>query len=85
MLALFRDHLNKAEDMDSTERQRIHQSIRIARKQMLDLLQACYGHQGNWNHVRARVLKIMGRTGLESPFLQPNGNTDHTGWNDENK
>lgn len=66
--------------MDNLEKDHIHQSIRLARKQLMDLLQACYGHEPSWENVRARVLKILGRTGIEAPFLQTqlnNGNTEY--------
>ncbi len=50
--------------------QSFHQSLKFARRQLLDLLQATYGHEPSWRNVRSRILKIFGRDGLESIFLQ---------------
>ena len=76
--------------MENMEREQLHQAAKIARRQILDLLQATYGHEPSWRNVRARILRILGRDGLEQQFLQnsPNRKTrDSKQWesNKENQ
>lgn len=62
----------------------IHSKIKLARKQILDLLQATYGHEPSWRNVRSRLLKILGRDGLEQSFLQAEDTeTRNTGFDNE--
>ncbi len=56
-------------NMEQT-RQQDYQFYRSQRKQLIDALQVGCGHLPNWEQIRSRVLKIMGRDGLESIFLE---------------
>ena len=47
----------------------LHNSIKQSRKDLLDFLEIAYGHQENWLKVRAKIMKIFGRDGLESFFI----------------
>ena len=42
----------------------VFNAVKLARRQVLDVLEASFGHQPNWPYVRARLLKIFGRDGL---------------------
>ena len=56
--------------MESKEKQQYHQSIKVARKAILDLLESVYGHTPQWRKVRSQMLKIFGRDGLEKVFTR---------------
>ena len=49
----------------SQDQEQIRIAISSARRQLLDLLQAAFGHTPAWKGVRSRVLKVFGRDGLE--------------------
>ena len=74
--------------MDSESHQSVnidslHKNLRNARRQILDMLQVAYGHEPSWRNVRSRVLKIMGREGLEKPFLETISKAGHGAKNGE--
>jgi len=63
-----------AENYDGMERnpkllQADLQKINFARKQILNLVEAAYGHTPQWERVRSRILAILGRNGLEGSLI----------------
>jgi len=67
--------------MDRTELEYKYQKYRNLRKQIMDASHLSCGHLPTWENFRARLLKLMGRTGMESLFLE-DGTTEQTDWKD---
>lgn len=43
-------------------------AVAKARKEILDIVEMAYGDSQRWPFVRARILKVFGRNGLEGLF-----------------
>lgn len=45
-------------------------ALTSTRKQVLDLLEVAYGKHDNWLYVRSRILRSLGRSGLEGTIAR---------------
>ena len=63
--------------MQDSEENELREAFRVARKQILDLLQVTYGHDPTWRNARSRLPRIFGRDGLQKFNTIANGNIDN--------